>query len=204
MIWGAKRMIAGCIDRMTADSCGGCERRDACAELFAGLFARRAPERRRPPAESPNAFRNAFFGFLDQAARHVEQSLQAKQAAKARKPDSASAPAAAPGPAEPGPFRREVERHLEPLLASGAVGIDSVARALGYSRQTLYRRLKAEGVTFEEVLDGLRRKLALRFILDQGLSVKDAAYRLGFSDPAAFSRAFKRWTGTSPNNRSKR
>ena len=75
------------------------------------------------------------------------------------------------------------------MLASGAIGMAAIARELGYSRQTLYRRLKAEGVTFEEVLDGLRRRLALRMIREEGLSVKEAAWRLGFSDPAAFSRA---------------
>jgi AraC-like DNA-binding protein len=85
------------------------------------------------------------------------------------------------------------------LLAAGPVRIDDVARDLGFSRQTLYRRLKAEGMTFEQLLDALRRRLALRFIRDEGLSVKEAAYRLGFSDPAAFSRAFKRWTGASPS-----
>ena len=70
---------------------------------------------------------------------------------------------------------------------------------MGLSRQTLYRRLKAEGVTFEALLDRLRRRLAQKLVR-QGLPVKDIAYRLGFSDPAAFSRAFKRWTGTSPRN----
>jgi AraC-like DNA-binding protein len=95
-------------------------------------------------------------------------------------------------------FRKEVERQLEPMLASGPVRIDRVARALGCGRQTLYRRLKAEGVTFAQILDELRHRLALRFVREQGLSVKESAYRLGFSDPAAFSRAFKRWTGTSP------
>ena len=92
----------------------------------------------------------------------------------------------------------EIERLLEPMLALGPVHIDQVARALGCSRQTLYRRLKAEGITFAELLDRLRRRLALRFVREQGLSVKETAYRLGFSDPAAFSRAFKRWTGMSP------
>jgi len=95
-------------------------------------------------------------------------------------------------------FRREVERHVEPLLQTGTIRIESVARALGCSRQTLYRRLKAEGVTFAQLLDGLRRRLALRFVREDGLSVKEASWRLGFSEPAAFSRAFKRWTGRNP------
>ncbi|WP_447724907.1 helix-turn-helix transcriptional regulator [Sphingomonas koreensis] len=94
--------------------------------------------------------------------------------------------------------RREVERHIEPLLASGAARIDRVASGMGCSRQTLYRRLKAEGLTFEQILDALRHRHALKLMRHRELSVKEAAYQLGFSDPAAFSRAFKRWTGQSP------
>ena len=67
------------------------------------------------------------------------------------------------------------------------------------SRQTLYRRLKAEGITFEAILEAKRRQLAIRYLGQERNSVKAAAYRLGFSDPAAFSRAFKRWTGISPS-----
>lgn len=96
-------------------------------------------------------------------------------------------------------FRRDVEAVVEPMLASGDANIDRVARELGISRQTLYRRLKAEGVTFEQLLDRLRHRLALKLLRDQHLSVKQASWRLGFSDPAAFSRAFKRWTGTAPS-----
>jgi AraC-like DNA-binding protein len=59
--------------------------------------------------------------------------------------------------------------------------------------------LKSEGVTFGEVLRSVRRKLATHYLRDKKLSAKATAYRLGFSDPAAFSRAFKRWTGTSPS-----
>jgi AraC-like DNA-binding protein len=105
--------------------------------------------------------------------------------------------------AEPAPakrcFRREVEDAIEPMLATGEATIDRVARELGMSRQTLYRRLKAEGVTFEEILDAKRRSLAIRYLGIHRVSVKAAAYKLGFSDPAAFSRAFKRWTGVSPS-----
>ena len=74
----------------------------------------------------------------------------------------------------------------------------AIAGQLGLSRQSLFRKLKAEGATFEEVLDGLRHRLALRYLNGDGLSVKETAFRLGFSEPASFSRAFKRWTGTSP------
>jgi AraC-like DNA-binding protein len=97
-------------------------------------------------------------------------------------------------------FRKEVEGAIEPLLATGGANIDQVARELGMSRQTLYRRLKAEGVTFEEILDAKRRELAIRYLAVERASVKAAAYRLGFSDPAAFSRAFKRWMGVSPSD----
>ena len=96
-------------------------------------------------------------------------------------------------------FRREVERTAERLLDRGEASIDHVARELGMSRQTLYRRLKADGVTFERILDNLRRRLAMQLLRDERASVKQTAWRLGFSNPAAFSRAFKRWTGASPS-----
>ena len=98
----------------------------------------------------------------------------------------------------PSGFRRDVESRMEAYLESGEVGIDRIAADLGVSRQTLYRRLKEEGVTFEDLLDRLRHRLALRYLKRDGMSVKATSYRLGFSDPAAFSRAFKRWTGTPP------
>jgi len=95
-------------------------------------------------------------------------------------------------------MKGRVEVLLEPLLVTGEASMDAVAKQLGLSRPSLFRKLKAEGVTFEEVLDGLRHKLALRYLNGDELSVKEAAYRLGFSEPASFSRAFKRWTGTRP------
>src|SRR5262249_42875182 len=94
--------------------------------------------------------------------------------------------------------RGRVEGLLTPLLETGNVTMSAIASQLGLSRQSLFRKLKAEGVTFEEVLDGLRRTLALRYLNGEGLSVKETAFRLGFSEPASFSRAFKRWTGKSP------
>jgi AraC-like DNA-binding protein len=94
--------------------------------------------------------------------------------------------------------RGRVEELLTPMLRTGGANVGAVAGKLGLSRQTLFRRLKAEGVTFEKVLDGLRRRLALQYLDGGKVSVNEAAYLLGFSDPASFSRAFKRWTGSSP------
>lgn len=95
-------------------------------------------------------------------------------------------------------FSGRVEAVLLPLLHTGAVSADAVARALGFSRQTLFRKLKAEGATYEQVLDALRRRMALRYLTGARVSVNETAYLVGFSEPAAFSRAFKRWTGKSP------
>lgn len=95
-------------------------------------------------------------------------------------------------------MRGRVESLMMPLLPEGGATVSAVAGQLGLSRQSLFRKLKAEGATFEEVLDGLRHKLALRYLNGEGLSVKETAFRLGFSEPASFSRAFKRWTGKTP------
>jgi AraC-like DNA-binding protein len=97
--------------------------------------------------------------------------------------------------------RGQVEALLLARLHTGEASMDGVAGKLGMSRQTLFRRLKAEGVTFEEVLDAIRHKLALEYLRGRKVSVNETAYLVGFSDPAAFSRAFKRWTGSSPRDR---
>jgi AraC-like DNA-binding protein len=95
-------------------------------------------------------------------------------------------------------MRGRVETLLMPILHTGDIGVDAIAAKVGVSRWTLARKLKAEGTTFEKVLDALRRALALHYLSGQRVSVNEAAYLVGFSEPAAFSRAFKRWTGTNP------
>ena len=95
--------------------------------------------------------------------------------------------------------RGRVESLLAPLLHTGDISMDAIAAKMSVSRQTLFRRLKAEDVTFEKVLDELRHRLALDYLGGRKTSVNETAYLVGFSDPAAFSRAFKRWTGKSPS-----
>jgi AraC-like DNA-binding protein len=94
--------------------------------------------------------------------------------------------------------RARVEGLVMPILHTGGIGIDAVASKLNVSRTTLYRRLKEEGTTFEDVLDELRHRLAVDYLAGSKASVNETAYLVGFSEPAAFSRAFKRWTGRSP------
>lgn len=125
----------------------------------------------RPVAQTPRY----VFGLFSERAQALLESLR-----------------------QPKTVRAQVEGHLLPILHTGRVGIDDTARALGMSRQTLFRKLKAEGVTFEQVLDTLRHRLAVHYLDSRKVSVNETAYLVGFSDPAAFSRAFKRWTGRSP------
>lgn len=120
------------------------------------------------------------FGVLSERADALLESLRTSKTARGR-----------------------VESLLMPVLHTGEASMNNVAGALGVSRRTLYRQLKDEGVTFEQVLDELRHKLALHFLSGKKVSVSETAYLVGFSDPAAFSRAFKRWTGTSPARRGK-
>lgn len=94
-------------------------------------------------------------------------------------------------------LRGSVESLLLKGLSGGDVRIETIAAKLAVSRATLFRRLKAEGVTFQQILDGVRRERALHY-LGMRKTVQQAASLVGFSDPAAFSRAFKRWTGMSP------
>jgi len=95
--------------------------------------------------------------------------------------------------------RGRVESLVIPILHEGEPKIDRIAERLGLSRQTLYRRLKAEGVSFQQLLDHVRHQMALHYLSGKKVSVAETAYLVGFSDPSAFSRAYKRWTGTSPS-----
>ncbi|MBL0374899.1 helix-turn-helix domain-containing protein [Rhizobium sp. KVB221] len=77
--------------------------------------------------------------------------------------------------------------------------LEVVARRVGVSVRTLQRRLKYCGVEFEELLDDTRRSEAMRLIREGGHSMTEIAYRVGYSDPAHFTRAFRRWTGMAPS-----
>jgi AraC-like DNA-binding protein len=168
-----KSMIAECTRKRAADTCGDCAMKGVCNHKWAKPEAKAVKGWPRPAASSAD---NPLLGLFDAFAKAITQ-----------KPASSNA------------LRRRVEAQLEPMLESGEASLDRLASELGLSRATLQRRLKAEGTSFEAILDGLRQRLARRYLRRENYSVKKTAYLLGFSDPAAFSRAFKRWTGQSPS-----
>ena len=83
-------------------------------------------------------------------------------------------------------------------LHGEAPSIDEVATALGTSIRSLQRTLSDEGTTFRQVLDEVRKELALAHLAAPDVSIAQIALLLGFSEPRAFHRSFKRWTGTTP------
>ncbi len=97
----------------------------------------------------------------------------------------------------PGALAAAVGARIEAMLP-GDVGADAIASAMKMSGRTLQRRLEDEGVRFSVVLDDVRERLAKKLLGDGTVPLAEIAYRLGFSDLATFSRAFKRWTGIPP------
>jgi AraC-like DNA-binding protein len=89
---------------------------------------------------------------------------------------------------------------LEAALPAGQGDVVGAAAALGLSTRTLHRRLAREGTSFSDLLDYVRRRLALSLLAEQQLSVAEVARRTGFSDVPTFHRAFKRWARETPGS----
>ncbi|HEX7602063.1 MAG TPA: AraC family transcriptional regulator [Polyangiaceae bacterium] len=84
-------------------------------------------------------------------------------------------------------------------LSSGEPPLEAVARRLAMSTRTLQRRLRDGGRSYAEVVEEVRRELALAQLAERRLSIAEVGYMLGFSEPSAFHRAFRRWTGLTPS-----
>lgn len=88
---------------------------------------------------------------------------------------------------------------VERLPHAGA-GLDEIARALALSPRGLQRRLADEGTSFAVLVEEVRQALAEQYLRHERLSVSDVAWRLGYSEVSAFSRAFARWKRMSPSD----
>jgi len=107
-----------------------------------------------------------------------------------------------PAPASPSsaPLSARVRRMLVDDLGQTTHTADSVAKALAMSRRTLTRRLGEESTSFRAILDDVRAELARALLQDRSLSIADVAFFLQYSEPAAFHRSFRRWTGQTPQH----
>jgi AraC-like DNA-binding protein len=91
-----------------------------------------------------------------------------------------------------------VERRIVDLLPKGAAKAKVIATDLGVSERTLARQLAALGTSFNDVLDRIRKELALSYVRETDLRLAQVAFLLGYANPPAFTLAFKRWTGKAP------
>ena len=93
----------------------------------------------------------------------------------------------------------QVQRALASRVAGGDTGIAALARELAMSARTLQRRLATEGVSYHALLDEARKAAASQYLSESTLAIGEIAYLVGYSEPAPFHRAFKRWFGKTPS-----
>ena len=101
-------------------------------------------------------------------------------------------------PADPDSLVARATSIIARRLSSGDVSVRDVASRLHMSERTLRRRLRDSGLSFSDLVKRVRRNLADEWLQHGEFTVKHISYLLGYSDAAAFSRAYKRWTGRTP------
>ncbi|HEY9646052.1 MAG TPA: AraC family transcriptional regulator [Chroococcidiopsis sp.] len=101
---------------------------------------------------------------------------------------------------QPNRYSQKVAQTIARQLQGELPTIDEIAAELFISTRQLQRNLKAEGTSFQKMLDQTRQELALQYLKDPAIPTHDIAFLLGFSEPSAFTRAFKRWTGKPPRS----
>ena len=83
-------------------------------------------------------------------------------------------------------------------LNGGNPSLERVAAQLGLSERTLQRKLQELGTSHNDLVEQIRRELAMRYLKEPEMAICEVAYLTGFSEPSSFHRAFKRWTGVTP------
>jgi len=95
-------------------------------------------------------------------------------------------------------YRSKVYNYLLTNSYLGLVSLEEIAANFNVSARYMQRKLKEEGVSYQQVADDIRKSLALYYLNAGNYPVKEISYLLGYNEISAFSRAFKRWTGTTP------
>jgi AraC-like DNA-binding protein len=91
-----------------------------------------------------------------------------------------------------------VESYVRGALSSGTCSVERCAEKLGMSVRTLQARLAAESGRFSELVESQRERLAKALLAQRQLTLDEIADRLGYGEQTSFGRAFKRWTGMTP------
>jgi AraC-like DNA-binding protein len=97
-----------------------------------------------------------------------------------------------------GPLSRRVLQTVAQRMRGRIPVVAEVAAALAISERSLQRELRAEGVSFRELVEEVQRTAAIEHLAAPGTTATEVAFLLGFSEPSAFTRAFRRWTGAAP------
>lgn len=92
----------------------------------------------------------------------------------------------------------QVSNSLVEMLPQGEPGMAEVASKLMLSSRTLQRKLNQRGSSFKQLLEDVRKEMAIQYIRQTHVPIGEISYRLGFAHINNFSRAFKRWTGKTP------
>lgn len=100
----------------------------------------------------------------------------------------------------PATTTERVRAALLEALPSGLASMDTIAKKLMLSKRTLQRRIDAEGTTYQRILDSTRADLAVHYLEQTALTVGEISFLLGFSEPNSFYRAFRTWTGATPES----
>lgn len=144
----------------------------------------------------PVAFEQAFSGLLLDNALLDAPLLRADER-RAREHQRAAAARMA-DLTQGGALAQELRAWMIATLASRVPTRAEAAQALGVSERTLARRMQAQGLSFTALLDGVRRDAALQAVTHSTRALADIGLALGFAEPAVFWRAFRRWTGCTP------
>jgi AraC-like DNA-binding protein len=99
---------------------------------------------------------------------------------------------------DPEDFATVVRNEIKMQLGSAAPSVAQIAAILGLSGPAFQKRLKLSGLSFNDILRAARHELALHYLEDHDIPLTEIAYNLGYSELSAFSRAFRSWTGMSP------
>lgn len=96
-------------------------------------------------------------------------------------------------------FQDKIRKLIIKHLDSGDANMEMISNELELSSRTVYRRLREENVTYKTLLNDIKKQSAQAYLKETAFTINDISCRLGFSEPSAFHRAFKRWYGTNPS-----